>query len=519
MATKITIDPLTRIEGHMKVEAIVDGGVVKDAKCAGTLFRGIEIILRGRDPRDAQRITQRVCGVCPVVHGIAATLNLDSAFGIANKVPDNGRTLRNIILGSNYLQSHVLHFYHLAALDYVDITAVSDYTGPDAELNSVKEFIERGELAPFAPRYEGDYRFDKKTNQRLVKNYLTALEMRRLAHEMLTLFGGKMPHDAAVVPGGVTENPTVDKITRYLWSLNKIRSFIENSYMPDVIAVAKRYPEYFKIGKGPGNYLSYGVFDLDGTSSDYATRERLFAQGAVEGLQTFKPLNTANISESVKHSWYEGEDAIHPSKGETKPNPRKQGGYSWIRAPRYEGKAYEVGPLARWVVSYFANKPAVKKMLDTCLKELKIEVEDLDSVLGRHAARALDARLVAESLAEWALQLKPGEPVCSPYDMPMEAEGMGIVDGPRGALGHWISIKEKKIDRYQLVVPTTWNASPKDEKEQHGPMEQALIGAKVKDAKNPFELVRIARSFDPCLACSVHTINARGQKLGVLRVV
>lgn len=519
MAMKISIDPITRIEGHMKIEATVDGGVVQDAQCAGTLFRGFEIILRGRDPRDAQRIAQRVCGVCPTIHGTAATLNLDSAFGISDKVPDNGRILRNIVLGANYLQSHILHFYHLAALDFVDVASVADYKGDDAELNSLKRFIERGEIAPFVPRYEGDYRFDKETNQVLTKHYLTALEMRRLAHEMLSLFGGKMPHNATMVPGGITEHPTVDKISRFFWRLNKIREFVDNVYIPDVIAVAKTYSEYFQIGAGPGNFLSYGVFDLDGTSKDYATRKRLFAQGAVEDMSTYKPLETEKITESVKHSWYDGEDSVHPSKGETNPNARKEEGYSWIRSPRYDGKVYEVGPLARWVVSYFAGQKQVKKALDECISALNIDVKALNSVLGRHAARALDAKLVADSMADWILELKPEEPVCATYEIPDESEGMGIVDGPRGALGHWISIKEKKIHRYQFVVPTTWNGSPKDEKNQPGPMEQALIGTMVKDPKNPYELVRIARSFDPCLACSVHTIDIKGEKLGALRVV
>jgi hydrogenase large subunit len=519
MATRVTIDPITRIEGHMKIEAIVEDGKVQDAHCSGTLFRGFEIILRDRDPRDAQRITQRVCGVCPAVHCTAATLNLDSAFGIADKVPDNGRMLRNIVLGSNYIQSHILHFYHLAALDFVDVAAVAEYSGNDPELKSLKGFISRGELAPFVPRYEGDYRFDKSTNQELTKHYLTALEMRRLAHEMLTLFGGKMPHNASVVPGGITEHPTIDKITRYLWRLNRIRDFIDNTYIPDVIAVAKTYPEYFKIGAGPGNFLCYGAFDLDGKISDYASRKRLFSQGVVEGMQTYKPLDPTKITESVKHAWYDGEDAIHPSMGETKPNAKKEDGYSWIRSPRYEGKVYEVGPLARWVVSYFAGQVQVKEALDACVKELYVGLNDLNSVLGRHAARALDTKLVADSMAEWILTLKPGEPVCARFEIPEESEGMGIVDGPRGALGHWIKIKGRKIDRYQLVVPTTWNASPRDEKEQPGPMEQALIGTPVKDSENPYELVRIARSFDPCLACSVHTVNLKGKKLGSLRIV
>ncbi|UCB47068.1 MAG: nickel-dependent hydrogenase large subunit [Spirochaetota bacterium] len=519
MSTKITIDPLTRIEGHMKIEATVDNGAVNDAHCSGTLFRGFEIILKGRDPRDAQRITQRVCGVCPAIHCTAATLNLDSAFGIAGSVPDNGRILRNLVLGANYLQSHVLHFYHLAALDYVDVTACKNYQGKDRELNSVKDFIERGELAPFTPRYEGDYRFDEETNQVLVKHYLEAFEIRRLAQEMLTLFGGKMPHNATIVPGGITEHPTVDKIAGFLWRLNKIKDFIDNTYIPDVVAAAKTYSDYLKIGNGPGNFLSYGVFDLDGSSSDYTKRDRLFAQGAVEGLSTFKELDTESITESIHHSWYDGEDGIHPSQEDTLPNARKKEGYSWLRSPRYEGKVYEVGPLARWVVSYFAGVKEVKNLLDSAMGDLGVGPEDLNSVCGRHLARALDAKVVADNMAGWLLELVPGEPVCAEYELPQEASGMGIVDGPRGALGHWIKIKDGVIDRYQLVVPTTWNGSPRDERGQPGPMEQSIMGTEIKDAENPYEIVRIARSFDPCLACSVHTVTINGERLGKLRVV
>ncbi|MFW6139226.1 MAG: nickel-dependent hydrogenase large subunit [Spirochaetota bacterium] len=519
MSSKITIDPVTRIEGHMKIEADLEDGEVKDARCSGTLFRGFEMILRGREPRDAQRITQRVCGVCPAVHATASTLNLDSAFGIADKIPDNGRILRNIVLGSNFLQSHILHFYHLAALDYVDVTAVKNYSGNDQDLCSLKEFIERGEIAPFAPRYEGDYRLNAQTNQAMAKHYVTALEMRRLAHEMLTMFGGKMPHNAAVVPGGITEHPTVDKISGFIWRLNKIRHFIDTIWIPDVIEVAKNYPDYFQIGGGPGNFLCYGAFDLDGTSGDYATRKRLFPQGALEGPDKLKRLDTRSITESVKHSWYQQQKPLHPSMERTSPDAKKQGAYSWIRSPRYEGKEYEVGPLARWVVSYFAGQKQVKEMLEGTLKKLDIQAGDLNSVLGRHAARALDAKLVADSMAEWVLELEPGSPVCASYQVPDQAEGMGIVDGPRGALGHWIQIKDKKIENYQLVVPTTWNGSPRDDNDQPGPMEQSIMTTRVKNPQNPYEVVRIARSFDPCLACSVHTLDLKGHKLSSSRVV
>lgn len=518
MSTKITIDPVTRIEGHLMIEATVDGDVVKSAKCSGTLFRGFEIFLKGREPRDAQRITQRVCGVCPTAHAMASTLNLDSAFGIADKIPDNGRIIRNLILGSNFIQSHVLHFYHLAALDYVDVTAMADYGGKDTEMKSVKEFIDRGELAPFVPRYEGDYRFDKATNQELVRHYLVALEMRQLTHEMLAVYGGKMPHNCAIVPGGVTEHPTVDKISGFLWRLNKIRDFIDSIYIPDIIAVAKTYSDYFQIGDGPGNYLSYGVFDLESENPDYSRRERLHAQGALEKIETLKELNTDSITESVKHSWFEGNGALRPTQEETKPNRKKDEGYSWIKSPRYEGKVYEVGPLARMLVSYHAGRKQAK-LIDDLLGEFQAEPEALNSVLGRHAARALETKLVADSMAEWVLELEPDEPVCVPSEVPEEAEGMGITGAPRGALGHWIKIKDREIEHYQLVVPTTWNASPKDDKGQPGPIEQALIGTKVEDPENPYELVRIVRSFDPCLACAVHAVDAKGKKLGAMKVV
>lgn len=515
MPRTITIDPVTRIEGHLKIEATVDDGVVKEAKSSGTLFRGFEIILRGREPRDAQRITQRVCGVCTTAHATASALNLDSAFGIADQVPDNGRIIRNLTFGSNFLQSHILHFYHLTALDFVDVTAMANYEGQDAGMASIAEFLARGEAGPFVPRYEGDYRFDKKTNQELVGHYLMALDMRRLAQEMLAIFGGKMPHNCTIVPGGVTENPTVNKIAGFLWRLNKIRHFIDTVYLPDVIAVARTYPDYFRIGAGPGNFLAYGVFELDGKDPDYTRRERLMPQGALEGMATLQALDPGQITESVTHSWFEDSPALHPSEAETVPAARKEEGYSWIKSPRYGGQVYEVGPLARTLVAYLHGREPAVSMVNGLLGKFGAEPALLNSVLGRHAARALEAKLIADSMANWVLELKPGDPVCAPYEVPEMAQGVGLTDAPRGALGHWIQIEEGKIASYQLVVPTTWNCSPMDEQGQPGALEQALIGTKVQDPENPYELVRIVRSFDPCLACSIHTIHATGRTVGV----
>ncbi|MBM3154505.1 MAG: nickel-dependent hydrogenase large subunit [Chloroflexi bacterium] len=517
--SKIVVDPITRIEGHLKIEVTTENGVVKDAQSSGMMFRGLELILRGRDPRDAQRYTQRICGVCPTSHSIASTLNLDSAFGLAGKIPDNGRTVRNLILGAAHIADHILHFYHLTALDYVDVTKILGYDGNDPALNSVKEFAKRGELAPFVPRYEGDYRLSDKQNIAALAHYVQALEMRRKGQEMLTIFGGKMPHNMAVIPGGVTCNVTVDKIAAFLWRLNELRDFIDNVYIPDVLMVAETYSDYFGIGAGCGNLLSYGQWDLDGTNPDYTKRNRLVKQGTVSTDLKPGELDPGKIMEYVKHSWYaDSSTGKHPTKGVTEPQYGKAGAYSWVKAPRYDGKVYEVGPLAGMAVSYVKGEPTVKALVDSVLGKFKASPSALFSVLGRHAARALITKFVADSMPGWLLQLKPGEPAYIDYEIPDEGMGMGLVDGARGALGHWVEIKDKKIDNYQCVVPSTWNLCPRDDKGQPGPVEQALIGTKIKDEKNPFEIGRIVRSFDPCLACAIHLITPKGKTLGVYRV-
>jgi hydrogenase large subunit len=516
---KITIDPITRIEGHLKVDAVVEDGVVKDARSSGTLFRGFELILKGRDPRDASQLTQRICGVCPQTHATASVLCLDSAFGISDKITNNGRIIRNLLLGSNYIQSHVLHFYHLAALDYVDVTKVAAYEGNNPALKSIKSFISRGALGPFAPRYEGDYRLADEVDQAATAHYVEALEIRRKAHEMLALFGGKMPHNCATVAGGVTEHPTIDKITSFLWRLNEIREFIDDVYIPDVVAVAEAYPDYFEIGAGCGNLLAYGVFDLDGAEPDYLKRKRLLRSGTVSTDLNLGQVDAFKIAEYVKHSRYEDSSTgRYPGDGETSPQPEKDGAYSWLKAPRYDGKVYEVGPLARMAVNYVAGDASVQGLVDPVLSHFDAPPSALFSVLGRHAARALECKYVADSMADWVLQLKPDEPVYTEYTIPEEAAGMGLVCGPRGALGHWIRIQDGKIANYQCVVPTTWNASPQDDQGQPGPIEQALIGTSVKDEENPFEIVRIVRSFDPCIACAVHVITPKGQELGQFRI-
>ncbi|MBC7347520.1 MAG: nickel-dependent hydrogenase large subunit [Clostridia bacterium] len=508
---RIVIDPVTRIEGHLKLEVVVEGGEVKEARSSGMLFRGIENILRGRDPRDALVITQRICGVCPQSHGIAAVRCLDDAFGVSDKIPANGILMRNLIQGAHDVQDHILHFYHLAALDYIDVTAVASYEGRDPVLCSLKDFAARGELGPFVPRYEGDYRFPAQTNRELVAHYAQALEIRRKGQEMVALLGGKVPHSVGVIPGGVTEQPTVDKIASFLWRLRELQSFIDNVYLPDVLAVARTYPDYLEIGRGCGLLLSYGAYPEPGG-------ETLFAAGLVDRNLVLEPLDVKKIVEDVSSSWYEQEAARYPGDGETKPQPGKAGAYSWLKAPRYAGRVCEVGPLAHIAVSYAAGRTRVKELVDWALRELGAGADRLFSVAGRHLARALATKLIAEALERWLLQLEPGRPAAAEYLLPRQASGMGLTEAARGALGHWIRIEDYKIAGYQCVVPTTWNGSPRDGQGQPGALEQALTGIPVKDPDNPFEVVRVVRSFDPCLACAVHLLTPGGSRLSHLRV-
>jgi hydrogenase large subunit len=491
---KYTIDPITRIEGHMGIEVIVENGVVKEARSSGTLFRGFEIILKGRDPRDANRLSQRVCGVCPAVHATASAYCLDDALGITAQITENAKLVRNLILGSNFLQSHILHFYHLAALDFVD----------------AKKAV--GDIAPFTPRYEGDYRLDDATNKAAAAHYVRALDIRRKSHEMLALFGGKMPHNMAVVAGGVTEKVTEDKMTNFLWRLNEIRDFINDLYIPDVIAVAKAYSDYFAIGKGCGNMLDYGGFPGNG--------QVLFKPGIVTQGLRLGAFDASAITEDVKHSWYKDTSSgKHPSESQTEPDPKKKDAYSFIKSPRYKADVFETGPVARMAIGLLNGDPKIKDAVSGLISGIGREPQDLLSVMGRHAARALEAKLIADQMVEWVQRLDPDQPTVVEYQMPDQAQGAGLTSAPRGSLGHWMSIKEGKIERYQIISPTSWNGSPKDDKGNPGPIEQALMGTKIKDKDNPFELVRIIRTFDPCLACSMQLITPAKKLIGEFEVV
>jgi len=514
---KIVIDPVHRIEGHLRIEVLLDGHEVKEARSAGTLFRGFEVILRGRSPVDAQQLTQRVCGVCPIAHATASALALDAAFGIADKVPANGRIIRNLILGSNMLQSHILHFYHLAALDYVDVAAAADYAGDNDDLAAVRDFIARGRLAPFAPRYEGDYRLPRDLNLKATADYAEALRIRRTCHEMLAVFGGKMPHQCGIVPGGASDGPTPSKIASFLGRLDTVRRFVNDKYLPDVFAVAGAYADHFAIGAGCRQYLTYGNFDQASSLAPLTGRNRFFAPGIWADGKVDK-VDVAAITEAVTHSRFEGDGPLFPHHETTIPQPNKPGAYSWLKSPRYNGRVFEVGPLASILVNYALGHPVVKPLVDSALSTAGVGLDALPSVMGRHLARAIHAKVIADAMVEWLGQLKPGEPHCAEWTIPATGDGCGMTDAPRGGVAHWIRIRDHKTANYQLVVPTTWNASPQDDQDRPGPIEQALVGTRLRDPENPFEVVRIVRSFDPCLACAVHLVTPRGQSLGEFRI-
>jgi len=398
-------------------------------------------------------------------------LCLENAFG--TKPASNGRIIRNLIGGMNIVMSHILHFYHLAALDYVK--------GP--------------ETPPFIPRYEGDYRLPKAVNDKAVEHYVQALDIRRKCHEANAVLGAKFPHTTVLTPGGVTEVVTAEKIAQFKSYLDEIIAFIDNVYIPDALAVADAYSDYFEIGIGHKNVLAYGVFPL--TDEDDPDGQKQFIKRGRYTKGKFGSVDPQKILEDVKFSWFDNKGTHrHPSEGMTIPLPGKTGAYSWLKAPRYDGQPHEVGPLARMWVNQ------VKAVADLGQKAF--------SVLGRHFARAVECSLIAHEIPKWADQLIPGEPTFAPFDIPKEGKGMGLTEAARGALGHFIEIRDYRIHSYQCVVPTTWNCSPRDDNGIRGAVAEALVGTPVKDPKQPIELVRVVRSFDPCLACAVHVLEIKG---------
>ncbi|HME08674.1 MAG TPA: nickel-dependent hydrogenase large subunit [Bryobacteraceae bacterium] len=567
---RLVVDPVTRIEGHLRIEAQVDGGKVSDAWSAGTMFRGIELILQNRDPREAWIWAQRICGVCTMVHALASVRAVEDALQI--DVPENARIVRDLIAGSQMVQDHVVHFYHLHALDWVDVAAalkadpvktasiaqsISDYDKSSPSYfrgiqQRVKGVVDSGQLSLFASGYWGHpaYRLPPEVDLLAVAHYLEALTWQKDFIRIHAVLGGKNPHPQSFLVGGMSTamdpnepdaviNPERIDLLRKL--VKSGRQFVEQVYIPDVLAIAPLYKDWFSLGQGVGNYLSYGDYS-SGNEKDPNTF--LFPRGAIfdRDLSKVHPVDPTKISEFVSHSWYEysngDSNGKHPYQGET--NPKYSGPrppydqldvdkkYSWLKAPRYDGKPMEVGPLARMVVGYAAGQKDIKEAVDGALKALNAPPTVLFSTLGRIAARALESQLMARRLETWVDQLDDNlahgkvttfNPIrWDPSTWPSSAKGYGWHEAPRGSLGHWVEISGKSIKNYQAVVPTTWNAGPRDPQGQRGPYEASLLGTPIADPARPLEILRTVHSFDPCIACAVHVIDAQGRNYSIPRL-
>jgi len=514
MAKKIKIDPVTRIEGHLSIEVEIEDGKVKDAWSSGTMARGFEALLTGKDPRDASYITSRFCGVCFSVHQMASARALDAAFGAT--VPWGGTLIRNLVMGAEYIYDHPLHFYQLTALDYIDIMAIANYTGKDKELLAVKDkilsLVKSKDTYPLTPRYEPDEFTVKDPDLVItaVKHYLQALKMHAKARNMGAIWGGRTPHYQNIVVGGVTSYPDINQVARFRTMLDEQAKFINEVYIPDVLTFGTGpfWPlAQMGVGGGHYNYMSFGAFEKDPEG-----KELVFPEGVIIGLNPadikVDPVYKNKIAESVKYAWYKENKPVHPYEGEQIFDLDKKGAYTFIKAPRYDGKAMEVGPLARMIIA------KNKDLLGLVVKGAK------PGAVARHAARAIETKLVVDACYEWLDKLqtemtKPGFRIhdTEHWDPPASGMGAGYFEPPRGALGHWIKIKDGKVENYQAVVPSTWNASPRCENGVRGQYEESLIGAPVPDPKNPINVVRIIRSFDPCLACAVHIIDPKTNKV------
>ena len=566
----LVVDPITRIEGHLRIEAIIDeNNVITDAYSSSTMFRGIEEILKGRDPRDCGLLAMRICGVCTGTHYQRSIEAVENAFSVT--IPKNARLVRNLIQGALYLHDHVVHFYHLHALDWVDITKAleADPKQTVAEAQKwaglsgqrawnasedvyiqvkerVQKYIKQGRLGIFGNAYWGSEGFKLTPEQNLIglSHYLDALELQRDLAKMMAIFGGKNPHPQSFVVGGVTcvqdiKNPA--RIAEFKQLLKRGRKFVKEAYLPDVYMAGTMYGEEALNGTGGGlgNYMSYGGFNLD--DLPFYKSKKLFPAGIVKNKDLSKvyEVDEAKITEDVTHAWYKGNTNLHPFDGVTEPNytgfGKKENNiayldtknkYSWIKSPLYNDERMEVGPLARMVVGFASNDELIKKYVTNFLTNANLPATVLFSTVGRTAARAIESELMADVMMDWvdelALNAANGDlSTWTEFDfnkVAKDAKGIGLEEAPRGALGHWVKIKDGKVVNYQTVVPSTWNAAPRDYKGRMGAYEAALIGTKVANVEQPLEILRTIHSFDPCIACAVHLIDTNGKELGVYKV-
>jgi hydrogenase large subunit len=576
MSERIVVDPITRIEGHLRIEADTEpDGRISSAWSSGTMVRGIELILQGRDPREAWAFAQRICGVCTLVHGIASVRSVEDALGY--QIPVNAQLIRNLMIGTQYVHDHVMHFYHLHALDWVDVVSalsadpkatsalaqsISSYSKSspgyfnDVQLK-VKNFVEGGQLGIFANGYYGhpEYRLPPEANLMAVAHYLEALEWQREVVQIHTIFGGKNPHPNFLVggsPSPISNDPSMStggsaataanivNFGRVRDIIKKMQDFVDQVYLPDTIAIASFYKDWFNRGEGLGNFMTFGDFPAAGTDDPGSW---LIPSGAIlnRDLSTIYEVDLnddSQIQEFVGRSWYDyeaGKEAgLHPYEGETTlnytgPQPPYEfldveNSYSWLKAPRWKGHAMEVGPLARVLMLYASGHEPTRELAGSVLNQLDVPLEAMFSTLGRTAARTMETKIIADQMTPWMDNLmgniKAGdlavhnEELWDPKTWPSEARGVGFMEAPRGGLAHWIVIKDGKIDNYQAVVPSTWNAGPRDPAGQPGAYEAALMDNHTLAVRDqPLEIQRTIHSFDPCIACAVHVRDEEGSEL------
>lgn len=581
----IVIDPITRIEGHLRIEAVIDeNNTIVDAYSASTMFRGIETILKGRDPRDCGLLAMRICGVCTGTHYQRSIEAVENAFNVT--IPKNARIVRNLIQGSLYVHDHLVHFYHLHALDFVDVVSalsadpkktaeearkwaavagVSPYTDGESEFKEIQDrvakFVKQGRLGIFGNGYWGNKHYKLTPEQNLigVAHYLKALDIQRDLAKMQAIFGGKNPHPQSIVVGGVTcvqdiENPA--RIALFKQLLADGAKFVKQAYIPDIYMAGTAYADEaldskatfteLMQGKGVGgtgggllNFMSYGDFRLDDTG--FYKSALLFPSGIVYGgdLSKVQDVDQNKIAEDVTHSWYEGNKPLHPYDGQTIPHytglDKRADGiaylktnekYSWIKAPIYNDTRVEVGPLARMVIGVARKDERITKYVTEFLKRGNLPIGILFSTVGRTAARAVETEMMVDMLEQWADELAANAAsgdlrTWTEFDfdkVSVSTKGMGLAEAPRGSLGHWVRIENGKVANYQAVVPSTWNAGPRDYKGRLGAYEASLIGTKVANPDQPLEIIRTIHSFDPCIACAVHVVDTKGKELGVYKI-
>ncbi|MEA2078739.1 MAG: nickel-dependent hydrogenase large subunit [Pseudomonadota bacterium] len=572
MSERVVVDPITRIEGHLRIEAQMDGNRIAQAYSSGTMVRGIEIILRGRDPRDAWAFAQRICGVCTLVHGIASVRCVENALNY--KIPPNAQLIRNLMIAAQFVHDHVMHFYHLHALDWVDVVSalkadpkatselaqsLSSYSksspGYFAEMKKkLQKFVESGQLGIFANAYWGHpaYKLPPEANLMAVSHYLEALAWQRDVARLHTIFGGKNPHPNFVV-GGVPSPIDLNsdsainakRLSQIQDIIKTMRRFVDQVYVPDTLAIAGFYKDWGMRGEGVGNFLTYGDFPEKGMDdpSSYLIPPGVILDRDLSTVHDVDMNDADQINEYVAHSWYDYSggktEGLHPYRGETSLNytgptpPYKhldvEQSYSWLKSPRWRGKPMEVGPLARVLTLYAKGHEQTRELVNMTLKQLDVPVRALFSTLGRTAARTLETKVIADNMQTWydnlVVNIQSGdtttfnEAYWDPSTWPAEAQGVGYMEAPRGALAHWIVIKNGKIDNYQAVVPSTWNAGPRDPGGQPGPYEAALQdNHELHDPEQPVEILRTIHSFDPCIACAVHLTDPDGEELVKVKV-